>query len=523
MADLVKLYGPPGTGKTTWLINKLKETVDGENVKIQDVMFISFSNSAINEACERIRVDKGGVVTPYFRILHGLCLSWLTKQSPGLRYIVETMQAYDFIEGLQAKFCQDLGIPYIKGDDGSEALGNRIFTLWTRTIGEHYPKKRDAQACLDLLYKVNNEAGHVIELWLKTKEKTGIIDFNDMLIEAYEDDIFIDAKVGFIDEVQDFNSLEFEIAKKLIEGLDVAYLAGDDDQAIYGWKGARPEFFLNFKGEEHVLPKSWRVPSEIWKLAGGIISQVKTRKEKTIIPAFNGGGWNILKRMSFDEIVRTAAILSRRHPDKTVFLLFRTNKMVYYAERILISLRVPFKKLKGESPWDKEILTAWNVVAKLRGKQPLNIQEKFWLIENLREEILPQHLKEGALKSLAEGGLPIQFFEVLQSKGDPINLINFRSKRTAKIVQDAYHPVVEEKINLYVDTIHASKGKEADIVVLADAITQNIASELRNGGRESELRLFYVGVTRAKNFVIVAPLYKFRPFLTQEVVACAHV
>ena len=521
MADITKVYGPPGTGKTTWLINKMNEIIDGKEIKIQDVMFISYSNSAINEACERIGIDKGGLVTPYFRTLHGLCLSYLAKQDSSIRDTITRMQNHGFIEGIQGKFCQNLGIPYVKEDDGSEVLGNKIFTMWTKVIGEYYPLKRDVNACLDILSKLNEEAGHVIELWLKAKEKAGIIDYNDMLIEAYEEGLSIDAKVGFIDEVQDFNRLEFEIIKRIINRLDAVYLAGDDDQAIYRWKGARPEFFLNAEGKEKVLPKSWRVPSNIWELAQKVIGHIKNRKKKQIIPAFNGGGFKILRKSTFEDIVRESASISKRNPDKTVFLLFRTNRMVLSAERILQSFRVPFRKLKGMSIWDKELLIAWNVIAKLRTGQELSFKEKYWLIQNLKTDILPFHLKRIALKSLSEGRLPLQFFEILQSKGDPADLINFRSKRTARIVQEAYQPIEEEKINLYVDTIHASKGKEADIVILADAITQNIASEMRNGGRDPELRVFYVGITRARHFVIIAPLYRFKPFLTQEVLVYA--
>ncbi len=76
------------------------------------------------------------------------------------------------------------------------------------------------------------------------------------------------------------------------------------------------------------------------------------------------------------------------------------------------------------------------------------------------------------------------------------------------------------RVNLYVDTIHAAKGRECDVIV-ADAITRNIASAIFDGFRDAELRVFYVGVTRARKAVFVVPLRGFRTFLTSEVVVHA--
>ena len=516
MAKVTKVYGPPGTGKTSWLLNKLKETVGGGEIGIRDVMFVSYSKSAVNEICDRIGIPGGSSAAPYFRTLHGLCLSWLVRSDAELKSVIGEMKEDGFVEYYRAKFCEALGIPYERGEY-ADTLGNAIFAAWTRTVGEFYPKKRDVQACLDILHGVNEDYATVIEKWLKAKERVGIVDYEDMLIEAFEGDISIDAKVGFVDEAQDFNRLEFEIIEKLTENLETVYFAGDDDQAIYSWKGAKPELFLNLEGEEVILPRSWRVPSGIWRFAERVIGRVKKRRAKRIDPARGGGVVRILDGMSLEDLVRLSIRVSARYPSETVFLLFRTNGMVYLAEQVLLSCRVPFRKLKGLSIWDRELLTAWNVVAKLRMGAELSFPERCWLVKNLKEIVLPSRLKAEVLEALSKGRLPLNFVEVLHSIGDPANAINFRSRKTAEIVRSARHPIEPENVNLYVDTIHAAKGRECDIAILADAITPNIASSLRSGFRDAELRVFYVGVTRARKAVLIAPLYKFKSFLTSEV------
>ena len=61
---ITKVYGAPGIRKTSWLINKLNEVVDGEEITLKDVVFVSFSNPAINEVCERTGATKGGSLLP---------------------------------------------------------------------------------------------------------------------------------------------------------------------------------------------------------------------------------------------------------------------------------------------------------------------------------------------------------------------------------------------------------------------------------------------------------------------------
>ena len=429
------------------------------------------------------------------------------------------MQKYGFVEGIQEDFCHELGIPFEKDDSAgsSDALGNRAFTAWTAVIGEYYPKLKDLQACLDELYKVSPQYGEIIDLWLKFKGKTGFLDYNDFLIEVYESDISIDAKIGFFDEVQDFNRLEFEILKEIISGLERVYLAGDDDQAIYGWKGAKPDFFLDLKGEEIVLKKTFRLPSEIWQFAQGIITQVERRKPKEITPINDKGVVQILPKVRLKELVLQAVRASIKFPNWKVYLLLRTNHMVYYAQSILLELAIPFKRLKGASIWDKELAMAWNIIAKLRNNIKLDTNEIEFLIRYAHPSVIPEEQKETALKALENGNLPLDFFDILK-RIPAENLFKLRRKESRKLIKKAWKPLDRKKINLYVDTIHASKGKEADIVFLADAITSTIDSAIRNGLRDAELRVFYVGVTRARRAVFVAPLVEFGSFLTREVV-----
>ncbi len=520
MTEIIKLYGPPGTGKTSTLIKLLQqEFKQDDDLTLKDVVFVSFSNSAINEVCDRLGTTKGGKTTPYFRTLHGLVLSCLIKQESISMELTRWMHRHGFVEGLQAEFCGKLGIPFERENTtgSSDALGNQAFTSWTAIVGEYYPQVKDIEKCLDLLYGFNYTFGDIINQWLHFKEKAGFFDYNDILIETYESDIQIDAKIGFFDEFQDFNRLEFEVSKKIMDELERVYVAGDDDQAIYGWKGSKPDFFLDLKGREIILSKTHRLPSEIWNFAEKIIRNVRRRREKLIQTTNKAGIVQYLPQTSLEQLTLLSAQLSMKYPDLTVYLLLRTNHLVYQAESILLENAIPFKRLKGRSLWDRELIMTWNITAKLRQGNELNTDELEFLIQNANPNFIPEESKDQLLKAVKSGNIPIELFEILRRV--PItDLIRIRKKKARELVRKAYNPLDFGRINLYVDTIHASKGKEADIVILADAITHTIESAINNGFKDAELRVFYVGSTRARRMLLVAPLFGFKPFIQREVI-----
>ena len=71
-------------------------------------------------------------------------------------------------------------------------------------------------------------------------QKQNLIDFEDMLYKAFQTTLsFGDYKMVMVDEVQDLTDLEWAVIKKLANNTEELHLVGDDDQAIYGWKGAR--------------------------------------------------------------------------------------------------------------------------------------------------------------------------------------------------------------------------------------------------------------------------------------------
>ncbi len=516
---IIKIYGGPGTGKTRYLHTTVEDLID-HGIKLEHIGFCSYTNSAVNELCERLSVRRKSKQVPWFTTLHGICLSLgVIHDEEFAQKVKNTYRKRGFVEGWKFEFCKQYDIEYEFAEVGaSDLLGNRAFTLYTACVGTLFPKYEDIERCIDFLVNNFEQYGWIIQEWHKFKQHYEIIDFEDMLIEGYLLDRCPPIDVFIADEAQDFNRLEFEIVKRIIDIVDKAYLAGDDDQAINTWKGAKAEYFLNLQADEEiVLPKTYRLPPELWKFSQQILKLIERRKEKEIEAVSDrSGSVRFVGIRTIDEITYLASKLSDTYYDKTVFLLFRTNRMVKEAERTLIKLRKPFRRLKGVSLWEKDLILAWNAIAKLRkGEFPSEKEFKF-IIEQVQ---LPESTKK-EIKAYFEktGNIPLFIFELFR-KADIEYLVDTSrfDKRQLEILRYADEPIKPESINLWIDTIHAAKGREADIVILCDGITSTIEHTAFNGHRDDELRVWYVGCTRAREKLFVAQLSEFRPFLTEFV------
>ncbi|MEM3391515.1 MAG: ATP-dependent helicase [Archaeoglobaceae archaeon] len=519
---IVKVFGAPGTGKTTKLIQDLSNFIKKEKVKTSDVCVISFSNSAVEEIATRTGFVRRSKVTPYFSTLHGICLKLGMEYDENFKNRAKkTFTNPFFVEGWLMKFFRQIGVPYEPDQVASEALGNRAMAQYSRAVGCYYPIYRDVWKCVE---KIEDETLHwIVVEWLKFKEKNGIIDYEDMLIVVFENKLVPQVKVIFIDEFQDLTPLEYEIISLWIEKIPCVFVYGDDDQCIHQWRGCDPRFLLDLKADEVIiLSKSWRVPSEVLNFAMKLISGVKKRKHKEIVPAYNGGKVIFTESWNFEILVRNAISLAEKvkNRNETVFLLLRTNRMVRAVEEILYDLAYPFRKLKGESLWDKELTTAWNVFAKLKTKKyALDTAEAEWLLDHLNP-IFTEQQKEAIKNNLKRGIFPLDFFGKFGvDQIDPETM----DRRIYEIAIKAREPITPRSMNLYVDTMHASKGRECDYCFVADALTPTIRDEVLKYGVDSELRLYYTATTRAKRAVIFTPIAGFTHLLNFVSVSCGGV
>ena len=194
-----------------------------------------------------------------------------------------------------------------------------------------------------------------------------LVDFDDLLILPYKilsandalcDEISRRYAYITVDEYQDTNDIQFKLLQKLCTAHENLVVVGDDDQSIYGWRGARIENILNFKDQfSNVkfikLEQNYRSTDEILNAANELISHNKNRLGKCLT-SMNGGGEKIEILRSDEESIEAAKIaeaikklLSSGVVPSQIAVLYRVNALSRALEEGLNRAKIPYKMVGG--------------------------------------------------------------------------------------------------------------------------------------------------------------------------------
>lgn len=194
-----------------------------------------------------------------------------------------------------------------------------------------------------------------------------LVDFDDLLILPYKilsanerlcDEISRRYAYITVDEYQDTNDIQFKLLQKLCTAHENLAVVGDDDQSIYGWRGARIENILNFKDQfSNVkfikLEQNYRSTDEILNAANELISHNKNRLGKSLT-SMNGGGEKIEILRSDEESIEAAKIaeaikklLASGVAPSQIAVLYRVNALSRALEEGLNRAKIPYKMVGG--------------------------------------------------------------------------------------------------------------------------------------------------------------------------------
>lgn len=276
----------PGAGKTYVITNRVKVLIDEYGVKPEQILVVTFSKAAAVEMKERFEMLTGGRRLPvrfgtfhsvFFQILR-LAYHYEVKDiaTPALKYrfLEETLNETGYGVDDKKEFLSDIEkeISRVKGEGieidcyFSSACSAEIFQKMYRG----YQEKLQRHRCLD---------------------------FDDMVVYTYQllkerEDIRRRWQAQFryllIDEFQDINRLQYETVCMLAEPENNLFIVGDDDQSIYGFRGAKPGIMLSFPKrfpdtKQIVLGVNYRCSDEIMKAAERLIGKNNERYEKHIV------------------------------------------------------------------------------------------------------------------------------------------------------------------------------------------------------------------------------------------------
>ena len=288
--------------------------------------------------------------------------------------------------------------------------------------------------------------------------------------------------VIFIDEAQDLSKIQWDMIEKIEKdnGCDV-WIAGDDDQAIFGWAGADVDSFIDWDATEMPLKQSVRVPKTVQQKALSIISRVKdNRLEKDYLPRQLSG--QVLDVYDFKEINMN---------EGDWLILARTNPLLKQVPLILKNKGFFFETKDGQSISKKfyDDILNWDKFRK--GEEIAEVQ-----LHRLLEKI-----KGKPNKSLKWYDA---FTNVSQEKIDYVFKMIINGEDLSKSPR------------IKISTIHSAKGGEATNVVLFLNQTINTmrAANKSVWKQDEEYRVWYVGVTRAiQNLYLVKCKNKQKEFI----------
>jgi hypothetical protein len=274
----------PGSGKTTVITHRIKNLIEKAEVHPENILVVTFTKAAAISMQKRFSTlmngGKGQLVT--FGTFHSVFYKILRKSR---RYeateILSERQKTDYIREIIGRYG-------ISSNDISELSQNIINDIGNIKGNMLNAQEYEPSCCKkEDFIKVYN--AYNLEL-----KKDGKMDFDDILRECYlllcENHTILEQwrelyKYILIDEFQDINRIQMNIIELLASPLNNIFVVGDDDQSIYGFRGARPEIMIEFRdyypeAELIVLNVNYRSTQSIINVAGRVIENNKTRLDK---------------------------------------------------------------------------------------------------------------------------------------------------------------------------------------------------------------------------------------------------
>ena len=322
----------PGSGKTYTITRRIIKLIES-GVPANEILVITFTKAAAIEMKERFDRLSDDVYPVTFGTFHSLFWGILQKE---LGY-----KSSDILMGKQREKLLFAAMNQIQKDSCDESILSSYaielsrFYNSAKALSEYEPK-----------YIEKEDLFNFAKAYESLKNKYHVIDFDDMLLKAYR--LFVkqpkilqkwQRKYSYfmIDEMQDMNDIQFELITMLAKRTNNIFCVGDDDQSIYGFRGANPKVMNRFakvfdNTKTIVLNYNYRNPKNLVVAASKLISKNSYRFHKDIKSTADEGmicinGYendfseakDIIKRINllhkqgvaFDEI----AILYRNHSD----------------------------------------------------------------------------------------------------------------------------------------------------------------------------------------------------------------
>lgn len=283
----------PGSGKTTVITKRIQYLVESVGINPSDILIITFTRAAAFEMEKRFKkLTVGNEYSVRFGTFHSV-FYWIIKTAYKLNNscVITEEDKRKIIE----KLMNNMKLSYDNRDEIIASIISQISFVKCDMldIDNYYSKDMPEEEFRHLYKKFDDEM-----------KRAGKIDYDDMMVMCYEllanrTDILEKCRNMFkyimVDEFQDSNRIQYEIFKMLAGPSENVFIVGDDDQSVYGFRGARPEimqrFTEDFKHTKIVyLGENYRCDRLITKASDGVIQSNKKRFKKELYSSSTQNG-----------------------------------------------------------------------------------------------------------------------------------------------------------------------------------------------------------------------------------------
>lgn len=493
------IIGNPGCGKTTELIRLVSEDLKNK-IHPSEIAFCSFSVTAVTEAKTRAVAATGLDIKQltYFRTIHSMCHNLL-----GLT--LEQVMTYFHYQTFAKIHNLTLSDPSAKGQNVSR--DDRLMKLIENAALANMPIK-DYMAQENIYLWKPEYVQKIADDYAMFKAVKCVYDYTDMLrLAAGMKDLGCpNLKKLYIDEAQDLSTLQWMIVDKMAEFAEEVIIAGDDKQSINEYAGADVDYFLSIDAPVRCLEQSYRIPKTVFKVANQVMKHMhKFRKE--------GSDWNARDE---EGVVQFVSEIPLQELGKGEWLLLsRTNYLMDKLRKELLDrckeMCIAFT-VDNKPPIDIDIFKAIDLFE--TRTSPAGKTRFDFVLMDASDTPEQRKLKIDLIamfkKFIPEGTPPRFKYDVTPC------FLEYFSKKTWQEAFTKLTPMektyveyllphwrskgmeIFEKAPVRLLTIHGAKGTEADNVVLIGDTTKNISNAMYDRESDTEAKVFYVGVTRAK-------------------------
>ena len=542
-----------GSGKTKTITTRLAYLLS-LGIDPANTLTLTFTNKAASEMRQRAlaMIDNNTTHPPLLLTFHKFGLLFLKL------YIHLINRKNTFV--------------IIDGDDQKKIFKSISTDLPLSFVSKEISKYKNSFLNADEVFSLAKDTtykklAHIYDKYQKYLIENNLVDFDDLLLLTYtilneNDDLCeeISQKYQYImvDEYQDTNEIQLLLLKKLCKTHNNICVVGDDDQSIYGFRGANHKNILNFEKEFNAtvikLETNYRSTNQILNAANSLISFNKLRYDKKLKSAI-GNGKEIELIKSYNEVAEAETIAKRIKNlinsgvnPKEIAVLYRINALSRSIEDGLRSYGINYKLVGGMRFYEREeikdLISYLRILVNLhddysfkrivnKPKRGIGKTTIIKLEEAKGEKSFLEFIKENDLsflskkiaKTLKDFAKTIEFLSSISLKELPeaiektIELsTSYKDEDKKRNVEEFYgmmrerndlslreflnelslqsdqDKITDEMINVM--TIHASKGLEFEHLFVIGM--EEGFFPLNDADIEEERRLAYVAITRAK-------------------------